>query len=64
MPWMTHEEENSRKDTGKCENCKKPLVRHYCRTCDEDYFTCGCKWNQGEDHERCGGSVSDASYRY
>lgn len=34
-----------------CARCNKPLVRHYCRTCDVFFTTCRCPKGAIEGHE-------------
>lgn len=35
----------------KCDRCGKVHVRHYCRSCDEFFVTCGCPMGAIESHE-------------
>lgn len=34
-----------------CQGCDEDQVRHYCRQCDQFFFTCKCKQdNEHQDH--------------
>ena len=43
MPYLTLEERASLlRPLWDCRRCHQPLMRNYCRQCDEFFFTCGC----------------------
>lgn len=35
---------------GQCPRCRQTTYRHYCRQCDEMFFTCGCERSDGDLH--------------
>jgi hypothetical protein len=53
MPLLS--EEDKRNTLGAieldCLRCGKPLIRHYCRQCDDFFLTCACPKGAIESHE-------------